>query len=115
MEFKAKICVLYAKPYAMKDETTGQTRKGITCYYYNDVNFKFKDDGQGRLGDMPTKQTLPISLLDKVIKAPAVYEASMRMETKNLGNGNLSQMLIIDDLDYIDSETLVTFNKKGIK
>ncbi|MCL2223496.1 MAG: hypothetical protein FWB96_00855 [Defluviitaleaceae bacterium] len=89
-EFKQKCLVLSATTYKMTDEKTGETNSGLTLFYIPTDKLTPEDDaaargrGQISLGIQPSKVTLPIDLQTKVKHAPALYELTLKLVTRQL-------------------------------
>lgn len=94
---KQKIILLFANPWELTDEDTGEIREGVSCYYYINWELSSEQNRDGSFGSQPAKSTAPIDVLQKIKSAPAVYEATFVLRTdRNSGKGVLN----IDDLDY---------------
>ncbi|HHX80912.1 MAG TPA: hypothetical protein GX692_07610 [Acholeplasmataceae bacterium] len=66
--------VLFANPWSMEDEKTGQRREGVTVEYVISENLKPVVNEDGSVGFKPYKESLHISKMPQVIKVPGIYE-----------------------------------------
>lgn len=94
---KQKIILLFANPWQLPDEDTGEMREGISCFYYINWELSSERNKDGSFGSQPAKSSAPYEVLEKIKSAPAVYEATFVLKTdRKTGKGVLN----IDDLDY---------------
>lgn len=94
---KQKIILLFANPWQLPDEETGELREGVSCYYYINWELSSERNKDGSFGSQPAKSSAPYDVLDKIRSAPAVYEATFVLKTdRKTGKGVLN----IEDLDY---------------
>jgi len=69
-----KAIVLFANPWAMEDERTGQRREGITLEYIMTDDLKPVINEDGSMGFRHVKESLSIEKMPQVKKVPGVYE-----------------------------------------
>lgn len=95
---KQKIILLFANPWSMADEDTGEIREGVSVYYFINWELTSEQNRDGSFGSQPAKSSAPFDVLQKIKSAPAVYEATFVLKTdRKTGKGVLN----IDDLDYL--------------
>lgn len=88
---KQKIILLFANPWNMVDEETGEAREGVSCYYYVNWELSSERNKDGSFGSQPAKSSAPYDVLDKIKSAPAVYEATFSLKTdRKTGKGVLN-------------------------
>lgn len=66
--------VLFANPWAMEDEKTGQKREGITVEYIMADNLNPVVNDDGSVGYRHVKESLNISKMPQVMQVPGKYE-----------------------------------------
>lgn len=77
-----KALVLFANPWAMEDERTGQRREGITLEYIMTDNLKPVINEDGSMGYRHVKESLTIDKMPQVKKVPAYYEMQYTMSVQ---------------------------------
>lgn len=87
MELKnQKILVLSIDHYEVKDDETGRTSTGTTCYYYTNPELSPLDNSSDSKGVKPAKMSLPENFLsaNRELKVPclATVDFSMRPDSK---------------------------------
>lgn len=97
------IILLYAGQYQIVDEKTGTISEGVTCNYYFNTDFSSSDNTNGTKGSRPAKGTLDFALFNKIVKAPALYNADFDM---SIGS-DMKPILKIKDLTYVDDVNIV--------
>lgn len=100
---KMQIILLYASQYSIADERTGVITQGVTCNYYFNTDLKAEDNTNGSKGTRPAKGSLDFNLMQKVVAAPALYDAEFQMAVGSDGK----PVLKIVDLDYISDVSIV--------
>lgn len=103
-----EIILLYAGQYEIVDEKTGVVNRGITCSYYFNTVLSAEDNTNGTKGTCPAKGTLDFLLMSKIVKAPALYNATFDM---SIGS-DMKPVLKIVDLDFIDEVMIVPVSQK---
>ena len=98
-----EIILLYASQYQIVDEKTGEINRGVTCNYYFNTDLSAEDNTNGSKGTRPAKGSLDFYLMEKVVKAPALYRATFEM---SIGS-DMKPVLKIVDLDYVDEVKIV--------
>lgn len=89
-EMKQRCLVLSASTYKITDEKTGEVNSGLTVFYLPTDNLSPEDDeaargrGQIALGIQPSKANLPLDKQTKVKFAPALYDMTLKMVTRQL-------------------------------
>jgi hypothetical protein len=87
---KQTCLVLSASTYSIKDEKTGEVNSGLTVFYLPTDNLSpvideaAADRGQISHGMQPSKVSMPIGNQTKIISAPALYEMTFKMVTRQL-------------------------------
>lgn len=94
---KQNIILLYAAQYRIQDEKTGEIKEGITANYYFNTELSVVDNANGSVGTRPAKGSIPIDCFRKIVKAPAIYDATFTM---NIGSDG-KPVLTIADLDFV--------------
>ena len=100
---QVEIILLYAGQYEIVDEKTGAINRGVTCSYYFNTDLSAVDNINGTKGTRAAKGTLDFSLMAKIPKAPALYNAKFEM---SIGS-DMKPVLKIIDLDFIDEVKFV--------
>lgn len=104
---KQKCLVLSASTYQITDEKTGEIKSGLTIFYITIDDLSPKDDpmarerGQISLGLQPSKESLPITKREKIVTAPALYDITFQMVTRQLK----TQVKPVD-IDFISEAVL---------
>lgn len=101
-ETKMKILLLFANKYSIANEVTGVINEGVTLSYYLSTDLKATENTNGSVGMKPAKSSIPIELINKIVKAPALYEASFDM---SIGSNGAPQ-LKVSDLDFVSEVEL---------
>lgn len=101
---KQKIILLYANPYSITDEKTGEIKKGITCNYYFNTSLSSMRNEDGSVGQRPAKCSVPYTCQPKMSFAPAIYDAEFDMKIGSDGK----PVLTIIDLDFVEKLQLVS-------
>ncbi|SUY63366.1 Uncharacterised protein [[Clostridium] symbiosum] len=94
---KQQIILLYAGQYQIVEEKTGEIKSGVTMNYYFNVDLVAEDNTNGSKGTRPAKSSADYDLMNKVVKAPGLYDAEFSM---NIGSDG-KPVLKICDLDFI--------------
>lgn len=100
---KQQIILLYAGQYQMVDERTGAVNEGTTVNYYFNVDLTSEDNTNGTKGTRPAKSTCDFSIMGKIVKAPALYDAEFSMKI----GSDMKPVLKIEDLKFIDEIKMV--------
>lgn len=104
---ESQIILLYAARYEIVDERTGVFNRGITCNYYFNTDLKAEDNANGSKGTRPAKGNLDYALWDKIVAAPAIYNAKFEMTVGSDGK----PVLKIADIDYLNDAKIVPVGK----
>lgn len=93
MDFSVKqeIIVLFASPYRIVDEGTGQVNEGISVSYLLDPKFKPITGANGQIGLKPAKASIDTLELPMLIKAPALYEGTFNLK---VGSNNKPELAL---------------------
>lgn len=108
---ETQIILLYAGRYEIVDERTGVVNRGVTCNYYFNTNLKAEDNANGTKGTRPAKGSIDYELMNKIVSAPAIYNAKFEMSVGSDGK----PMLKIVDLDYISDAKIIPVTKDNNK
>lgn len=92
-----QIILLYAGQYQITDETTGEIKQGVTCNFYFNTDLRAEDNKNGSKGTRPAKGSIDFLLMNKIVSAPALYNAKFEMSIGSDGK----PVLKILDLDYV--------------
>lgn len=78
--------------YEVKDETTGQTNSGVTCWYYPNAALDVIDGGANSKGIKPAKMALEEKFLrlNPDIKVPCIAEVTYVMRPDSKGKLQLT-------------------------
>lgn len=106
---EAQIILLYAGRYEIVDERTGVVNRGVTCNYYFNTNLKAEDNANGTKGTRPAKGSIDYTLMDKIVAAPAIYNAKFEMSVGSDGK----PVLKIVDLDYVSDAKIVPVTREN--
>ena len=69
-----KAIVLFANPWSMQDEKTGQMREGITVEYVMADNLSPVTNEDGSVGHRVVRESMNINNAPQIIKVPGIYE-----------------------------------------
>lgn len=94
---KQEIIVLFASPYRIVDERTGEVNQGVSVSYLLNSDLKPEVGGNGQMGVKPAKASLDVLELPMLIKAPALYEGTFYMK---VGSNNKPE-LALSKVKYI--------------
>ena len=108
---ETQIILLYAGRYEIVDERTGVVNRGVTCNYYFNTNLKAEDNANGTKGTRPAKGSIDYELMNKIVSAPAIYNAKFEMSVGSDGK----PVLKIVDLDYISDAKIIPVTKDNNK
>lgn len=100
---RMQILVMYGSPFSLTDEETGEIREGLTIEYY-----MFGDNGEqlqpaanasagAALGIRRAKCSMDVSMKDKLMYVPGVYDAEFQMNVGADGKMNLKAV----SLEYV--------------
>ena len=95
MIVKSKCILLYANPYSIKDEDTGQINTGVSLRYILNDNIQPVENGDEK-GYKTAKGSLPLEHNKKIKSVPAVYEMDFEMKINAQGQTNMKLV----NLDY---------------
>lgn len=98
-----QIILLYAGQYDIPDERGGQNNRGTSISYYFNTDLVAEDNVNGTKGTRPAKSTCDFNLMSKIVKAPALYEASFQMSIGSDGK----PVLKILDVDYVSDVQII--------
>lgn len=71
---QVKAIVLFANPWRMQDEKTGQMREGITVEYVMADNLSPVTNEDGSVGHRVVRESMNINNAPQIIKVPGIYE-----------------------------------------
>lgn len=99
MDFSVKqeIIVLFASPYRIVDEKTGEVNEGVSVSYLLDPEFKPVTGVNGQIGLKPAKASIDTLELPMLIKAPALYEGTFNLK---VGSNNKPE-LVLQKVKYL--------------
>ncbi len=96
---KSRILLMYAAEYSITDD--GRTNEGCSLQYYffgdNGEQISPQQHAAGSIGYQRAKCSIDISAREKVIAAPAVYDAEFTMSVGSDGK----PVLKIANLEYV--------------
>ena len=104
---KMPIIVLFANSYAIADEKTGEINSGVSVSYYFNTEFSATDNSDGSRGMRPAKSSCDVSVMKKIQKAPALYDAEFEMKI----GSDMKPVLKILDLDLLEEVRIVPLSK----
>ena len=84
---KSKIIVLYARPWAMVDEATGESRSGVSIQYVmtDSLAPAVETDDKGNevsKGVQVVKESITVECAAGIVEAPGYYEAEFTMKAQ---------------------------------
>lgn len=82
MKFTDRCIILYAMPYSITDETTGEVNEGISTTYLPTAQLTPVIHDDGSLGIATCKQSLPSAWLPKLSVVPGAYDIDFEMRSK---------------------------------
>lgn len=93
------IVVMFANPYSLKDEASGEVREGLSLEYYvhgeNGEALKpVVDAGSGALGIRRAKCSIGIDMKEKLMYVPGIYDAQFEMTVGSDGKPVLKVVAI---------------------
>lgn len=77
--------VIYAKPWQMQDERTGQNRAGISLEYLACENFEPVVNEDGSMGVRHCKESVPLELSKSITSVPGLYDLEFGMKPGSRG------------------------------
>lgn len=83
---KTKIIIFYARPWAMTDETTGETRSGVSIQYTMSDSLA-PVEKENEKGCMITKESITPECAAGITQVPGLYEAEL--DLKGQGGKNI--------------------------
>ena len=116
MQIKQKCLVLSLSTYSVKDEKTGEKNEGITMFYLPKEHLNPEDDQEARgrkqvsLGQQPSKSPVPLDKIHKLVSAPAFYDITFQMVTRQL-----KAQLQAVDIDFVSNVELKACDFKAAK
>lgn len=102
-----KIVILYAGQYEIEDKEQNRTVLGTSVSYYFADYFNPIENSNGSKGMRPAKASIDFKLMDKIVKAPAIYNAEMGFKV----GGDGKPVITIADLEF--SGLLTVLNEDG--
>jgi hypothetical protein len=93
---KTQVLCLGAQAYSMPDPRTGEMIEGINLFYAPVTDLTPTDDGRSNYGTQTSKDRMMYEKRHKLVYFPAIYEATMKMESKK---GDTK--LVITDIDFV--------------
>lgn len=97
------VLVMYANPYEMKNEETGEIRRGLTVEYYifgnggQNMKAQASSDEGGSLGYRRMKSSMDITVKDKLMFVPGIYDGGFEMNVDKDGKPSLKLV----DVDFV--------------
>jgi len=83
---KSKIIVLYARPWAMVDETTGESRTGVSIQYVMTDSLapavEVEKGVEVSKGVQVVKESITVECAAGIVEAPGYYEAEFTMKAQ---------------------------------
>lgn len=70
--------VLYAKPWRVIDDVSGQVREGVTIEYVMNEDLKPVNNEDGSVGYKIVKESINISKFHELVKVPGIYDMTYR-------------------------------------
>lgn len=105
---KMPIILLYAGAYEFVDEKSGEVKRGVSCSYYMNTRLESAEVINGVVGLRPSKASFDPLMLQKVYKAPAIYDAEFEMTVDSKGK----TILKIVDMDYVSDAVIQPMEPK---
>ena len=91
-----KIIIIYANPWALTDEKTGQQRSGVSIQYINGEKLDPVNNENGSAGYSVLKESIPADKVNKLRAVPGVYTATMGLSARGGKN-----VLSVQDIDFV--------------
>lgn len=97
------VLLMYSNPYEMKNEETGEIRSGLTVEYYifgdngKDIKSQACTGENTSFGYRRMKSSMDISMKDKLMFVPGIYNGDFEMNVDK--DGKFSLKLV--DIDFI--------------
>ena len=106
--------ILYAMPYSIADEKTGEINEGISTTYLptDDLSPEIDDDNNA-LGVMTCKQTLKTDWLPKLVAVPGIYD--IEFKTKSVKGKPVSvpvEVTFVSEVSAVPVEAAADTTKK---
>lgn len=79
---KTKIIILFSRPWSMTDETTGETRSGVSLQYCLTDSFAPNEDDDLK-GYMVTKESITPECAAGITQVPGLYECELGMKAQS--------------------------------
>lgn len=77
---KQRCIFLYAMPYSITDEVTGEINEGISLHYIlSDNLLPVEDKTRGTKGLQPCKQSVGVELASKLTQLPGIYDVDFSL------------------------------------
>jgi len=93
-----KIIILYANPWSLTDERTGQQRTGVSIQYINGESLTPVSGPNGTSGYQVVKQSIPADKLSSLRAVPGVYDATLTFQPRGG-----QQIVVVSDLKFVGS------------
>ncbi len=103
---EVNVIVLGAKPWALIDENTKQSRSGVSLHYLTTDNLlPYSAEDGSQFGYTPCKQSISVEEAAKLQSVPGIYKAKMEMRASKGQN-----ILAIASLEFVSD-----FSEKSAK
>lgn len=97
--------LLYALPYKITDEKTGEVNSGLSLWFHGSGDLSPEEQKNGSTvvkGSKPLKLSLPYDQEHKIVAAPGVYKLYTKLSA---GRNNVAS-LQLKDIEYIGQAKL---------
>jgi len=93
---KQKIIILYANPWSLTDDRTGQQKSGVSIQYITGESLSPVQNPNGGGGYQVCKESIPAEKINSLRAVPGVYDATMTLQ----GRGG-KIILTVSDLEFV--------------
>jgi len=110
MKVKHQLIVLFALPYKITDEKTGQINEGLQLIVHPSGDLSPTEENNGYAvvkGSRPMKVNLPFTETKNIVNVPALYEADLKMQAK----GDLKGSISFSNMKYLSDIKLEQITK----
>ena len=91
-----KIIILYANPWSLTDERTGQQRSGVSIQYITGESLAPVQNQSGSSGYQVCKESISADKISQLRAVPGVYDAKMALQARGGKN-----VLSVSDVTFV--------------
>jgi hypothetical protein len=104
MLLKQKWILLYANPYRVESEKTGEVNEGVSLRFLTAEDLSPVENGTER-GIKTGKDSVPLEKKAKIKNVPGIYEFTLTMKIAGVDN---KAQIKVTDLDYVSDVVFET-------